>query len=129
MARVIRDEEPVRLGALKLRNRIVMSPAFAAIIIIVLLSWFVVDLIIANVGHVVARAPVYERNLREVTNRAAAWLGAEEGTRFLYYSVEHTPESIHKKLASDFDWFRTGAQITAMPREIPSKHSTPFICF
>src|SRR5262245_10568928 len=52
----------------------------AAIIIILLLSWFVVDLIVANVGHVVARAPLYERNLREVTDRAAAWLGAEELT-------------------------------------------------
>jgi KaiC/GvpD/RAD55 family RecA-like ATPase len=50
-----------------------------------------------------------------------AWLAAEDGTKFLYYSVEHTPESIHKKLAFDFDWFRTTAQVTAMPREIPSK--------
>jgi predicted PurR-regulated permease PerM len=52
----------------------------AAIIIILLLSWFVVDLIVANVGHVVARAPVYEHNLHEVTDRAAGWLGAEELT-------------------------------------------------
>jgi AI-2 transport protein TqsA len=52
----------------------------AAIIIILLLSWFVVDLIVANVGHVVARAPLYEHNLREVTDRTAAWLGAEELT-------------------------------------------------
>jgi predicted PurR-regulated permease PerM len=52
----------------------------AAIIIILLLSWFVVDLIVANVGHVVARAPLHEHNLREVTDRTAAWLGAEELT-------------------------------------------------
>ena len=50
-----------------------------------------------------------------------AWLDADDGATFLYYSVEHSPDSIHKKLASDFDWFRTGAQITAQPREVPSR--------
>ena len=38
-----------------------------------------------------------------------AWLSADDGSTFLYYSVEHSPESIHKKLEADFDWFRLGA--------------------
>lgn len=50
-----------------------------------------------------------------------AWLDAEDGATFLYYSVEHSPESIHKKLGSDFDWFRSGARISAQPREVPGK--------
>ena len=33
-----------------------------------------------------------------------AWLEGEDGATFLYYSVEHSPEGIHKKLDSDFDW-------------------------
>ncbi|MBL9079499.1 MAG: AAA family ATPase [Planctomycetes bacterium] len=50
-----------------------------------------------------------------------AWLDGADGATFLYYSVEHTPESIHKKLASDFDWFRSGARIATQPREVPGK--------
>jgi KaiC/GvpD/RAD55 family RecA-like ATPase len=50
-----------------------------------------------------------------------AWLQAEDGSTFLYYSVEHSPESIHKKLEADFDWFRTGARVEAQPREVPGK--------
>ena len=50
-----------------------------------------------------------------------AWIAADDGATFLYYSVEHSPESLHKKLASDFDWFRSGARITAAPREVPGK--------
>jgi KaiC/GvpD/RAD55 family RecA-like ATPase len=50
-----------------------------------------------------------------------AWLAAQDGATFLYYSVEHSPESIHKKLGSDFDWFRTGARVEALPREVPGK--------
>ena len=53
----------------------------AAVVLLLLLSWFVIDLIVANVGHVVANAPVYERNLRDLTNRAAGWAGVEELTR------------------------------------------------
>jgi len=49
-----------------------------------------------------------------------AWLGASDGT-FLYYSVEHTPDSIEKKLRYDFDWFRKNAEISAQPREVPNK--------
>ena len=50
-----------------------------------------------------------------------AWLNDSEGATFLYYSVEHSPDSIHKKLAFDFDWFRTKSQIEALPREVPNK--------
>lgn len=50
-----------------------------------------------------------------------AWLDDREGATFLYYSVEHTPDSIHKKLAHDFDWFRASVQIDALPREVPNK--------
>lgn len=50
-----------------------------------------------------------------------AWLDDPGGATFLYYSVEHSPDSIHKKLAFDFDWFRKKRQITAQPREVPNK--------
>ncbi|MFY9342995.1 MAG: ATPase domain-containing protein [Planctomycetota bacterium] len=50
-----------------------------------------------------------------------AWLADQEGATFLYYSVEHTPDSIHKKLAFDFDWFRAKVAIAAAPREVPNK--------
>lgn len=50
-----------------------------------------------------------------------AWLDDREGATFLYYSVEHTPDSIHKKLAHDFDWFRAKVQIDTLPREVPNK--------
>lgn len=50
-----------------------------------------------------------------------AWLEEPEGATFLYYSVEHTPDSIQKKLSHDFDWFRARTAITAQPREVPNK--------
>lgn len=50
-----------------------------------------------------------------------AWLDGEDGTTFLYYSVEHTPESIHNKLDSDFDWFGSAATVRALPREVPGR--------
>jgi AI-2 transport protein TqsA len=67
----------IRIGGKPLPAGLRLS---AAIIVILLLSWFMVNLIVTNLGDVVARAPVYEHNLREVTNRAAAWIGAEELT-------------------------------------------------
>jgi len=50
-----------------------------------------------------------------------AWLEGEDGANFLYYSVEHTPESIEKKLAEDFDWYGTNCKITPQPREVPGR--------
>jgi hypothetical protein len=50
-----------------------------------------------------------------------AWLDDRAGGTFLYYSVEHSPDSIHKKLEHDFDWFRARTRIAALPREVPNK--------
>lgn len=50
-----------------------------------------------------------------------AWLDDRAGGTFLYYSVEHSPDSIHKKLEHDFDWFRAHTKIAALPREVPNK--------
>jgi KaiC/GvpD/RAD55 family RecA-like ATPase len=50
-----------------------------------------------------------------------AWLDDQNGATFLYYSVEHTPDSIHKKLGHDFDWFRAKSAVRAKPREVPNK--------
>ncbi len=50
-----------------------------------------------------------------------AWLASRDGSTFLYYSVEHSPESIEKKLDADFDWFGTGAEIRVLPREVPGR--------
>jgi KaiC/GvpD/RAD55 family RecA-like ATPase len=55
----------------------------------------------------------------EIISRA--FLDGDDGSTWLYYSVEHSPESIHKKLESDFDWFRSQAKVTALPREVPGK--------
>jgi KaiC/GvpD/RAD55 family RecA-like ATPase len=69
----------------------------------------------------IAGGPGTGKTLLALEMAVRAWLDAEDGATFLYYSVEHSPESIHKKLASDFDWFRSGARITAEPREVPGK--------
>ncbi|MBL8751995.1 MAG: AAA family ATPase [Planctomycetes bacterium] len=50
-----------------------------------------------------------------------AWFGCTDGATFLYYSVEHGPDSIRKKLEHDFDWFRAQVRIEAGPREVPNK--------
>lgn len=55
----------------------------------------------------------------EVISRA--FLDGPDGSIWLYYSVEHSPESIQKKLESDFDWFGAGEQVTVLPKEVPGK--------
>lgn len=50
-----------------------------------------------------------------------AWLEGEDGATFLYYSVEHTPESLEKKLRDDFDWFGAGIAIEVQPKEVPGR--------
>ena len=50
-----------------------------------------------------------------------AWLEGEDGATFLYYSVEHTPESLEKKLRDDFDWFGAGVAIEVQPKEVPGR--------
>jgi KaiC/GvpD/RAD55 family RecA-like ATPase len=68
----------------------------------------------------IAGGPGTGKTLLALEMIVRAWLAETEGT-FLYYSVEHSPESIHKKLAFDFDWFRHGASIAAEPREVTNK--------
>lgn len=68
----------------------------------------------------IAGGPGTGKTLLALEMVVRAWLGAEQGT-FLYYSVEHTPDSIEKKLGFDFDWFRSRADIHSEPREVPNK--------
>ncbi|MEX2516605.1 MAG: AI-2E family transporter [Gammaproteobacteria bacterium] len=49
-----------------------------SILSLLLVLWFVLDLIIANIGQVSQAAPTYEQNLRQLALRASAWLGIEE---------------------------------------------------
>ncbi len=69
----------------------------------------------------IAGGPGTGKTLLALEMIVRAWLDAEPGSTFLYYSVEHSPESIHKKVASDFDWFRSGSDVVALPREVPGK--------
>jgi KaiC/GvpD/RAD55 family RecA-like ATPase len=69
----------------------------------------------------IAGGPGTGKTLLALEMIVRAWLSAADGDTFLYYSVEHSPDSVQKKLASDFDWFRAGARITARPREVPGK--------
>lgn len=50
-----------------------------------------------------------------------AFLNGEDGSTYLYYSVEHSPESIHSKIEADFDWFDNDVEVQALPREVPGK--------
>jgi KaiC/GvpD/RAD55 family RecA-like ATPase len=52
---------------------------------------------------------------------ARQWLAVEDGSTCLYYSVEHTPRSLHRKLAFDFGFYGTDAQIEVPDQEIPQK--------
>lgn len=70
----------------------------------------------------VAGGPGTGKTLLALEMVVRAWLTANDGT-FLYYSVEHSPDSIQKKLAFDFDWFRSDAEIDTEPREVPNKLS------
>jgi predicted PurR-regulated permease PerM len=65
---------------LRIRGRVL--PAFVrfaiALLVVALLSWLVIDLVISNIGQVIAAAPSYERNLRLALEKAADWIGLEE---------------------------------------------------
>lgn len=50
-----------------------------------------------------------------------AWLNDASGATFLYYSVEHAPATLAKKLAADFDWFGIGSNIAEEPSEVPGR--------
>lgn len=69
----------------------------------------------------VSGGPGTGKTLLALETITRAWLDSEDGGTYLYYSVEHTPESIQQKLATDFDWFRKEVRIVALPREIPTK--------
>ncbi len=68
----------------------------------------------------IAGGPGTGKTLLALEMVVRAWLTNGDGT-FLYYSVEHSPDSIEKKLGYDFDWFRSKAEITSEPREVPNK--------
>jgi len=46
--------------------------------VVILLAWMMVNLMVGNIGKVVARAPFYEQNLRNTANLVNGWLGFEE---------------------------------------------------
>jgi predicted PurR-regulated permease PerM len=73
-----------RLGQ-RIRIRGKVLPASLRIAIstaaVVLMSWLVVTLIVGNLGDVVAKAPVYEQNVRRAANVVNGWLGLEELTQ------------------------------------------------
>lgn len=49
----------------------------AAIVVLLVASWLMVNLVVVNIGQVVAAAPSpsYEQNLRKVTGQLAEWIG------------------------------------------------------
>ncbi|MHC4899587.1 MAG: RAD55 family ATPase [Planctomycetota bacterium] len=50
-----------------------------------------------------------------------AWLRAADGATLLYYSVEHSPQTLHAKLAADFDFYGSDAEIEVLPQEVAHK--------
>lgn len=50
----------------------------AAILVLLGLLWFVVNLVVGNINQVAAAAPGYEQNLQQLAERASAWLGLEQ---------------------------------------------------
>lgn len=69
----------------------------------------------------ISGGPGTGKTLLALEMAARAWLEGEDGSTFLYYSVEHSPDSLHMKLESDFDWFRKTADIRTLEREVPDK--------
>jgi predicted PurR-regulated permease PerM len=43
-----------------------------------LLAWLIISVLVGNMGVVVAKAPLYEQNLRSAANLVNGWLGLEE---------------------------------------------------
>ncbi|MEM7205494.1 MAG: ATPase domain-containing protein [Planctomycetota bacterium] len=50
-----------------------------------------------------------------------AWLGGEDGSTCLYYSVEQSPDNLHKKLESDFEFYGLAGDVSVLEREVPNK--------
>jgi KaiC/GvpD/RAD55 family RecA-like ATPase len=69
----------------------------------------------------IAGGPGTGKTMLALETIVRSWLSDRDGATFLYYSVEHTPESIAKKLAADFDWFGLGDGIRTLPQEVPGR--------
>jgi len=69
----------------------------------------------------IAGGPGTGKTLLALELVARAFLDGADGTTYLYYSVEHSPEGLYKKIESDFDWFRKEGTVTPLPREVPTK--------
>lgn len=52
---------------------------------------------------------------------ARQWLAGDDGSTSLYYSVEHTPRSLFRKLAFDFGFYGAEAKVTPLPQEVGHK--------
>jgi predicted PurR-regulated permease PerM len=65
----------VRIGGRALPGAVRLG---AAIVVLVGLLWLVVNLVVDNVGRVLAAAPAYEANLRLLATRLAGAIGLEE---------------------------------------------------
>ncbi|MGE0145050.1 MAG: RAD55 family ATPase [Planctomycetota bacterium] len=52
---------------------------------------------------------------------ARQWLAGEDQSTCLYYSVEHTPRALFRKLAHDFAFYGSDAVIEESPQEVPHK--------
>lgn len=50
-----------------------------------------------------------------------AWLDGEDGSTCLYYSVEHSPQSLQRKLEHDFAYYRCDAEIHLLEQEVPNR--------
>jgi predicted PurR-regulated permease PerM len=69
-----------RISGISLRGRsLPRGLSFAAAILVLIgLLWFVIDLSIGSVGQVAAAAPEYEANLKHLAVRAQAWAGVDQ---------------------------------------------------
>ncbi len=50
-----------------------------------------------------------------------AWLEAGDSSTCLYYSVEHSPESLQRKLEYDFAYYGYKGEIRQLEKEVPNK--------
>lgn len=67
---------------IRIRGRVLPASVrlVAALSLVLVLGWLFVHVMVDNMGQVVARAPVYEQNLRNAANVFNGWFGLEELT-------------------------------------------------
>ncbi len=53
----------------------------ASIMVLLVASWLVLNLVLGSINQVSAAAPVYEENLRTLTDRVGQWIGVEYASR------------------------------------------------